>query len=70
METIKYLVPSIHCMHCAHTIKMELGDLDGVESVAVDVEEKEVSIEFTAPASEKSIETLLTEINYPVEKKL
>jgi len=70
METIKYLVPSVHCMHCAHTIKMELGDLEGVESVAVDVEKKEVSVEYSAPATTKSIETLLAEINYPVEKAL
>jgi len=70
METIKYLVPSVNCMHCAHTIKMELGDLDGVESVAVDVEKKEVRLEYSTPATTKSIETLLAEINYPVEKTL
>jgi copper chaperone CopZ len=57
-------------MHCAHTIKMELGDLEGVESVAVDVEKKEVSVEYSAPATTKSIETLLAEINYPVDKAL
>jgi copper chaperone CopZ len=57
-------------MHCAHTIKMELGDLDGVESVAVDVEKKEVSLKYSAPATTESIETLLAEINYPVEKTL
>lgn len=70
METIKYLVPAVHCMHCAHTIKMELGDLEGVESVAVDVENKAVSVEYSAPATTKSIETLLAEINYPAEKTL
>ena len=70
MEKIKYLVPSIHCMHCAHTIKMELGDLKGVESVAVDVEKREVNVEYSAPATNKSIESLLAEINYPVEKTL
>jgi copper chaperone CopZ len=49
---------------------MELGDLDGVESVAVDVEKKEVRLEYSTPATTKSIETLLAEINYPVEKTL
>lgn len=70
MEKIKYLVPGIHCMHCAHTIKMELGDLDGVETVDVDVASKEVNVEFKTPANSESLKALLAEINYPVEKTL
>ena len=70
MEKIKYLVPNISCGHCAHTIKMELAELDGVESVEVDVQAKEVSIEYAPPATLETIEALLGEINYPVEKSL
>lgn len=67
METKSYRVPNISCGHCAHTIKMELADLDGVKSVAVDVDTKEVIVEFVAPATSEKIEALLKEINYPIE---
>ena len=70
METIKYLVPNISCGHCAHTIKMELADLAGVKSVEVDVTKREVNIEYNTPATREQIESLLAEINYPVESKL
>jgi len=46
---------------------MELADLEGVKSVEVDVEKKEVVVGFMAPATAKGIEELLTEINYPAE---
>lgn len=68
MNTLTYHVPSIHCMHCAHTIKTELGDLEGIKQVDVSLEEKTVTIQYDAPATPEAIETLLKEINYPVEK--
>ena len=58
-------VPAIHCNHCAHTIKLEVGELLGVKDVAVDVAEKSVSVDFDTPASEESIKSLLAEIGYP-----
>jgi copper chaperone CopZ len=70
MEKVKYLVPNISCMHCAHTIKSELGDQEGVESVAVDVANREVIVEFNMPATSQSLQAALAEINYPVEKIL
>lgn len=68
MNTITYRVPSIMCMHCVHTIKTELGDLEGVNAVDVKMEDKTVTISYEAPATEEKIEALLAEINYPVEK--
>ena len=67
MKNILYKIPAIHCGHCSHTIKMELSELEGVESVQVDVAKKEVAITFESPASEQKIRELLIEINYPVE---
>ena len=58
-------VPSISCKHCAHTIKMELMELDGVREVIVDVETKDVKITYAAPADEEALRSLLAEINYP-----
>ena len=67
MKNISYKVPAIHCNHCAHTIKMELSEINGIESVQVDVNKKEITVTFEPPASEQKIRDLLIEINYPPE---
>ena len=66
MTTVTYSVPAINCMHCTHTIEMELGELQGIQSVKADVNTKNVQITFDKPASEEKIKALLTEMNYPV----
>ena len=65
MKTITYVIPNISCHHCVNTIKMEVGELEGVKSVAAEVESKKATISFEAPASEDQIVDLLKEINYP-----
>jgi copper chaperone len=67
MTTVTYTVPAIHCGHCIHTIEMEVGELQGVQSVKADEASKKVEITFDAPANEETIKTLLAEINYPAE---
>ena len=67
MTTVTYTVPAIHCGHCIHTIEMEVGELQGVQSVKADQATKKVQITFDTPASEDKIKSLLAEINYPVE---
>jgi copper chaperone len=66
MKTVTYSVPDISCMHCVHTIQMELADMQGVQSVKADQASKMVEIVFDAPANEDQIKALLAEINYPV----
>ena len=66
MSTVTYNIPSIHCMHCTHTIEMELGELPGVQSVKADLESKRVTVTFDAPADDDKLRALLTEIEYPV----
>jgi len=65
MTTVTYNIPNISCGHCVHTIKMEVGDLEGVKSVDANPESKTATITFDAPANEAQIKTLLAEINYP-----
>lgn len=65
MKTVKYNVPNISCGHCVHTIKMEVGDMPGVQSVEASQDNKEVTIIFDDPTTEEQILTLLTVINYP-----
>ncbi len=65
MTTVTYKIPNISCNHCVHTIKMEVGDLPGVQSVEADAATKTATITFDAPATEDAIKSLLAEINYP-----
>ncbi|HEU0294792.1 MAG TPA: heavy-metal-associated domain-containing protein [Anaerolineales bacterium] len=67
MTTVTYTVPAIHCGHCTHTIEMEVGELQGVQSVKADQATKQVVITFDSPADEAKIKALLAEIDYPVE---
>ena len=67
MSTVTYNVPAIHCEHCIHTIELEVGELEGVQSVKANQASKKVQITFDAPASEDKIKALLSEIDYPVE---
>jgi len=66
MTTVTYTVPAIHCDHCIHTIEMEVGELQGVQSVKADQATKKVVITFDVPADEAKIKSLLAEIDYPV----
>jgi copper chaperone len=65
MTTLTYSVPAIHCMHCTHTIELEVGELQGVKSVKADMNTKDVVITFDTPATEDKIKALLAEIEYP-----
>lgn len=67
MTTVTYTVPAISCGHCTHTIEMEVGELQGVQSVKANEASKQVVITFDDPANEESIKSLLAEINYPAE---
>lgn len=43
-ETMTYTVPAIHCEHCALSIREEVAEVPGVESVDVDLDSKLVTI--------------------------
>ncbi|MBN2048093.1 MAG: heavy-metal-associated domain-containing protein [Anaerolineaceae bacterium] len=65
MATVKYHIPRISCMHCVKTIQLELGDLEGVSSVNVELANKDAEVTYDAPATEAQIVALLEEIGYP-----
>ena len=68
MNTANYHVPAISCNHCVMAIKRELGDLAGVSSVEVDPGTKDISVDFESPATQETVENLLDEIGYPVQR--
>lgn len=65
MTTKTFTAPAINCGHCTKTIEMEVGDLAGVSSVKADVDSKQVTVEWDAPATWDEIEALLDEIGFP-----
>ena len=44
-DTITYIVPAIHCDHCATSIREEVSEVDGVDAVDVDLDSKVVTIQ-------------------------
>jgi copper chaperone len=44
VSEISYTVPGIHCGHCERAVSEELEQVDGVESVLVDLETKLVTV--------------------------
>lgn len=67
MESKTFVVPGISCAHCVQTIKMELGDLPGVDAVEADQNSKMVTVSWSPPADWETVRKTLIEINYPPE---
>jgi copper chaperone CopZ len=65
MQNKTFLVPNISCGHCTHTVEMELGDINGVQTVKADQDSRQVTVQWGDPATWEQIETTLVEINYP-----
>jgi copper chaperone len=60
--TQTYTVPAIHCGHCADTIREEVGEVEGVESVDVDVGSKIVTVR--GAFADESVRAALDEAGY------
>jgi copper chaperone len=65
MEKKSFSVPNISCGHCIMTIKNELGEIDGVSKVEGDPGNKQINVEWDAPATLDKIKSTLKEINFP-----
>ena len=57
-ETITYSVPGIHCAHCAMSIREEVSEVEGVDSVDVDLDTKVVTIHGTELSDERVREAI------------
>ena len=68
MEEKTVSIPNISCGHCAMTIRRDLGDLEGVAEVDVDVSTKTARIRWSVPADWTTIRATLDEIGYPPEE--
>ena len=68
METKTVTIPSISCGHCKMTIERELAELDGVETVDVDVARRTATVSWQEPVTWPVIEETLAEIGYQPEE--
>ena len=65
MADTTYTVPGISCGHCKSAIETEVGALDGVESVVVDIDTKQVAV--VGSASDDAIRAAIVEAGYEAD---
>ena len=63
---IKFNVPEISCDHCKSTIVNTLSNIENIESVDVDIETKDVTLESSNEVSLDLVKSLLDEQGYTV----
>lgn len=64
MATRTYSVPDISCGHCKSAIESEVGALDDVATVLVNVEARTVTVD--GEASDEAIHAAIEEAGYEV----
>jgi copper chaperone CopZ len=65
MAETTYTVPGVTCGHCKAAIEGEVGALDGVTSVVVDVDTKRVAVVGTA--SDEAVRAAIVEAGYEAD---
>ena len=63
MAETTYTVPGIHCGHCAAAIKDEVGSVQGVDQVDVDLESKVVTVRGEG-VSDEQLRAAIEEAGY------
>ena len=60
--------PAIECEGCANAIRRSLGKLPGIESVEVEVEPKNVTVQYdSAQLTEAALRLRLEQAGFPTE---
>jgi copper chaperone CopZ len=68
MTTLQVRTPAIHCEGCANAIKRSLGKLPGVRTVDVDIESKQVTVQYEdAEVTAAALRERLSLAGYPTE---
>jgi len=66
-STIDLAVPTVHCTACKLNIEEELEELHGVESSAVDLEAKQVTVIYDPDVVDaRAIAAAVEAVGYPV----
>lgn len=61
-----YQVPDVHCEHCVRAINQNVGTIDGVENVDVDLDTKTVTVRHHQTVTEDQIIEGLDEAGFDV----
>ncbi len=64
MESKTFTVPNIGCDGCVRTVQNEVSEVTGVKHVVANLD-KQVVVEWDAPATWDAIKSKLVEIDYP-----
>ncbi|WP_069162307.1 heavy-metal-associated domain-containing protein [Nocardia altamirensis] len=66
MPSSTYTVTGMTCGHCVSSVKTEIGKIDGVTSVDVDLASGAVRVDSTAPITDSVIAAAVDEAGYEV----
>jgi copper chaperone CopZ len=62
-----FIVANISCGHCVNSIINELTEIDNVQRVEGNAEQKTITVEWSLPLNEAKIRNILKTINYPAD---
>ncbi|MBB5912730.1 copper chaperone [Nocardia transvalensis] len=66
MATSTYTVTGMTCGHCVASVREEIGKIDGVTGVEVDLSSGRVQVESAAPVTDAAIAAAVDEAGYQV----
>ncbi|WP_433177880.1 heavy-metal-associated domain-containing protein [Actinoallomurus sp. CA-150999] len=66
MTTTEYTVKGMTCGHCVSAVTTEVGAIDGVTDVKVDLASGVVTVASAAPLDEKAVRDAVDEAGYEV----
>ncbi|MFD4351844.1 heavy-metal-associated domain-containing protein [Nocardia sp. NPDC058518] len=64
MATTTYTVTGMTCGHCVSSVKQEIGKIDGVTSVDVDLASGRVRVDSTGELAETEVAAAVDEAGY------
>jgi copper ion binding protein len=66
MTTTQYTVKGMTCGHCVSAVSAEVGEIDGVSGVTVDLATGRLTVTSTAPLTEKAVREAVDEAGYEI----
>ncbi|MFD4467333.1 heavy-metal-associated domain-containing protein [Rhodococcus sp. NPDC058505] len=66
METSNYTVTGMTCGHCASSVREEVGSIEGVTAVQVDVPTGLVTVTSAVPVDAATVRAAVEEAGYAV----
>lgn len=64
MSTSTYTVTGMTCGHCVQAVQSEIGKIDGVTTVDVDLASGRVTVDSTAPVPADAVAAAVDEAGY------